>query len=71
MLLDDDVGGEHDHSRLDRPDVQVMYVLDAGDRLHGCGHMRCADAWWCRFQQDLHRFFKNGPGSSENDSDDQ
>ena len=46
MLFDHDVAGEHDQPRLNRPDVQVMHVLDAGDRLYGCGHMRCADAWW-------------------------
>lgn len=48
-----------------------MHVLDAGDRFHGGSHVRRADAWRGRFQQHLHRFLENRPGSPEDRADDQ
>lgn len=71
MGVDHDMAGEHDEARLDRPNMEVMDVLDTGDRLHGRRDVRGTDTWRSRFQQDIHRFFKDRPGSSENDPDDQ
>lgn len=50
MMFDHDVAGEHDQPRFDRPNVQVMHVLDAGNGFHrGCDIGR-TDARRCRFQ---------------------
>ena len=50
MMFDHDVAGEHDQPGLDRPNVQIMHVLDAGDGFHRGCDMRCTDAGRCRFQ---------------------
>ena len=50
MMFDHDMAGEHDQARFDRPNVQIMHVLDARDCFHRGGDMRCADARRCRFQ---------------------
>ena len=71
MVVDHHMAGQHDQARFHCPDVKVVYVLDAGNRLHGRCDVRDADTWRSRFQQDIHRFFKDRPSSSENDPDDQ
>ena len=47
------VGGHHDKSRFDGPDVQVMDVLHAGDGFDGGRHERRADAGRGGLQEDL------------------
>jgi hypothetical protein len=44
MAFDYYVAREHDQPRLDGPNVKIVHVRDAGDGLHGRGHLRRADA---------------------------
>ena len=45
--------GHHDEARLDRPDVEVMHVLHAGNGFDGGGDLRGADAGRGGLQKDL------------------
>jgi len=39
ISLDEDMTGHHNQPRFDRPDMEVMDVLHAGDRFDGRSHM--------------------------------
>ena len=71
ISIDEYMTGHHNQARLHRPDMEVVDVLDTGNGFdRGC-HVRGADTWRGRFQQDVQRFLKQRPGPFCNGHDDQ
>ncbi len=63
------MGGEHDEAGLHGPDMEIMHVLYAGQRLDRRGDLRRADCGRGGFQQHIERFFEQRPGPVENRAD--